>query len=335
MFDDARSFFAQPPVLPTLTVEALWNDRAAMEFWLKDVLFAEVLKLDWNGQKRRIDVAPIRLPFNEPYLLSLDLMSLISHRPARASVKVQDFQRMFCFAFIDIVAIPEHQEGTERDEEGGALTAYEPLYREEPQDFLRWLSSAMLRCAHGPYGDRRASLNPGLLSELLVAEAADDPVIRERMLSASVETIPLIVSTLFALHARALWPILRETLESRGLNRLKLHFSIMELFINRLADEELRYRTVEHQDIMGIFMSRDDGAYTDPRLDPVLEEVLKALEIEAAIEPAPPSDRNTLEVERPPLTRTSENLQTNSSVSPRRRDWTARMLPVEKLRRTG
>lgn len=335
MFDDARSFFAQPPVQPTLTVEALWNDRAAMEFWLKYVLFAEVLKLDWNGQKRRIDVAPIRLPFSEPYLLSLDLMSLISHRPARASVKVQDFHRMFCFAFVDLVAIPEHQEGPERDEKDGALTAYEPLYREEPQDFLRWLASAMLRCAHGPYGDRRASLDPGLLSELLVAEAADDPVVRERMLSASVETIPLIVSTLFALHARALWPVLRETLESRGLNRLKFHFSIMELFINRWADEELRYRTVEHQDIMGIFMSRDEGTYPDPRLDPGFEEVLKALEIEAAIGSGVPWGRNMLEVERAPLIGTSESLQSNSSAPPRRRDWTTRMLPIEKLRRTG
>lgn len=291
MFDDVKVFFSPTPSPPPVTVELLWSDRRAMELWLKDTLFVEALKLDWNGRKRILDVAPLRLPFSKPYLLSIDFLSLLSHRPAGASVTAQDFQRAFCGAFIDVVALPEPlNDGKFKDVgEGsklGSFMTHRSVNREEPQDFLRWLSKAMLQCAHGPNGEPRASLTPGLLSELLANEAAKAPVIREKWLSASVETIPLIVSALFALHRQALWPVLREALEDRGLSKLRLHFSIMELFINRWAGDELRYRSVEAEDVVSVFHASADTPYSDPRLDATLDDVLNSLEIKAGREGA-------------------------------------------------
>lgn len=336
MFDNVEDLFAPAPSQPPVTVELLWNDREAMEIWLKDTLFVEVLKLDWNGRKRRIDVAPLRLPFNDTHLLAIDLLSLLSHRPAVATVTAQDFYRAFCGAFVDLVAMPERLDDGRYTEIGARIKSDSPnphgsVNREEPQDFLRWLSRAMLRCAHGPNGENRASLTPGLLSELLVHEAAEDPVIREKWLSAGVETIPLIVSTLFALHRQALWPVLREALEYRRLSKLKFHFSIMELFINRWAGEELRYRSVEEQDVRSVFDARTSLVYQDPRLDAGFDDVLCSLEIVTGRSAVTPTQSRLSEPERELADAASAERSATVASSSRAPDMTTFCLEVEEL----
>ena len=236
---DVSGFFEDHSDGRRSSSEEIWNDQCKMEIWLEE-LFCAILLFDWRASSTKLDVPPYRFPYDPKHLLSIDLFSPASHRSPNAKVTVQDFERALLDAFLNVAFGKEDtsdQKSVHNDSQGKQA-------KEVPSKFLFWMARAMYRCAEGEDGKFLHYVTPGTLSQFIAAEAKNDRVIRKERLLEWVEIVPLIVSVLFAIHRNALWAQLRDVLDERDLRDLEFPFRLMEIFLNRWADEDLRFLTI-------------------------------------------------------------------------------------------
>lgn len=244
--------FAERSARPSPTAGDLWTDRDRMQDWLGSV-FDAILASPSRGTAN-IDVPPYRFLHDGRNLFSVSLLALLSLRPHDATLSQQDFEYLFCDAFLD----------------------YFDFQGDESESFVSWISTVIFRMAEE---EEHLDFAPAeFIRDYLHYVAVRDPLLSRLRMTDRSNFLSLFVSILFTIHIGGLWPQLFDRIDGRSRPRLKLPFKLIEMFLNRFAEEELRFRTVTADNVKEAMQLLEFGV-THPDLEPREANVLRALRL--------------------------------------------------------
>lgn len=217
-----EELFNQPTENQAPTRRQLWRDRDVLRRWLQTV-FDGILASP-PGEFRMLDVPPHRLIPDDRNLFSVSLLSITTLVSDDAEFTTQDFAYMFCDEFISYFNIPEYD---------GNL-------------FLLWTSNELFRTVEK---NPRIDFAPAdFICDHLQYQARHDQLLSRLRIKDRANFVPLLVSCLFAIHIGGLWPYLFDRLRARSMEQQVLSCKLIEIFLNRFAEKELRLRTVTPDD---------------------------------------------------------------------------------------
>lgn len=203
----------------------------------------------------KIDVQPYRLIHDSRNLFSVSLLSLTSLRADDAKISKQDFEYLFCDVFLSYFEFPDGE---------GDL-------------FVSWVSTMLLGVAEE---EKRLDYAPAdFIRNHLQYQARHDQILGRLGMRDRSNYVTLFVSALFAIHIGGLWSQLFDRIDVRGSLKLKPHFKLIEMFLNRFAEEELRFRAVTSQDVKEAMQLAKKFGAVHPGLHPKEEVILSALRL--------------------------------------------------------
>ncbi|MFA9262926.1 MAG: hypothetical protein ACEQSB_06295 [Undibacterium sp.] len=249
---DVAELFADASASPPPTALDLWTDHDTMKGWL-DSVFDTILATP-SREIFEVDVAPYRFVHDGRNLFSVSLLSLFSLRPHDATISKQDLQYLFCDAFLDAIE----------------------FQGDETESFAGWVATMILRI-----GEEEEFLDfapADFIRDHLLYVAVHDPLLARLRMTERYNYVPLLVSGLFAIHIGGLWPQLFDRIDGRSRLPLKLPFKLIEMFLNRFAEKELRFRTVTDESVKETMKLRRHGV-THPDLAQKEATVLQALRL--------------------------------------------------------
>lgn len=229
----------------------LWGDHESMQLWLNTV-FDTILATP-TRDFAKIDVPPYRFIHDSRNLLSVSLLSFASLRAEGAKVSKQDFEYLFCDVFLSYFDFP--------DDEG--------------ELFVSWVSTMIIRVAEEE--ERLDYMPADFIRDHLQYQARHDPILGRLGMRDRSNYITLFVSGLFAIHIGGLWSQLFDRIDVRGRLQLRPQFKLIEMFLNRFAEQELRFRAVTLRDVKEAMLLLDKYGVAHPRLEPKEEAILSAL----------------------------------------------------------
>lgn len=230
---DVGELFADASAGPPPTAGDLWNNHVEMKGWL-DSVFDSILATP-SDDTIEIAVPPYRFVHDGRNLFSVSLLSLFSLRPHGATITKQDFQYIFCDAFLDAIE----------------------FQAEETVAFTDWVAKMLLRVAQEE--EFLDSAPADFIRDYLQYMAIHDPILARLRMIERYDFIPLFVSGVFAIHIGGFWPQLADRIEGRGRLQLKISFKLIEVFLNRFAEKELRFRSVTAEYVKEVMKLRDYG----------------------------------------------------------------------------
>lgn len=243
--------FAGATASPAPSAHDLWADRDKMKNWLGSVFDAMLATPPFENAK--INVQPYRLVHDGRNLFSVSLLSLFSLRPHDAAISQQDIKYLFCDAFLDAIE----------------------FQGEETESFVTWAAIMILSIAEKELLDYAPA---DYIRDHLLHVAVHDPLLARLRLFERHSFVPLFVSGLFAIHMGGLWPQLFDRVDGRARVQMKLPFKLIEMFLNRFAEEELRFRTVTSENVNESFkLLENDVSHMD--LLPKKENVLRVFRL--------------------------------------------------------
>ncbi len=250
---DVTELFSGPEERSSFTFGDLWKDIDKTSHWLEQV-FDGILKTP-PRDFAIVQVSPCQFLYDPKALYSTSLLSAFSLRPDDATVSMRDFEYLFCDTFLDYFQFPENE--TELFVSWITKTLYGVPKEEEDLDFTP----------------------PDFIRDYLLYEAKHDGFLGRVRMVDQANFVPLFVSVLFAIHIGGLWPQLYDRIDMRNLCGLKPPFKLMEMFLNRFAERELRLRTVTVDDVTEVMrlFERFDIVHSDLVLQE--EMILQALRL--------------------------------------------------------
>jgi hypothetical protein len=230
---DVSELFADGSASPPPTARDLWADQDKMKDWLNSV-FDTILATP-SHEIIEVAVPPYRFVHDGRNLFSVGLLSLFSLRPHDATISKQDFQYIFCDALLDAIK----------------------FQGDETEAFASWVATMILRIAEEE--EFLDSAPADFIRDHLLYMAVHDPLLARLRMTEKYNYVPLLVSGLFAIHIGGLWPQFFDRIDGRSRLPLKLPFKLIEMFLNRFAEKELRFRTVTAESVKEIMKLRAHG----------------------------------------------------------------------------
>ena len=273
---DVHALFEEAKELSAPTFDELWNKREQMERWFESV-FDAILATP-TQKFSLIDVPPYKFRHDATNLFSVSFLSFFNARPEKAEVRSQDIEHIFCDVFLDYF---DFKDG-------------------EAEQFFSWISATILRAPEeDEYLDEATS---DFIREHLLYKSRSDPQFSRLGMMDKASFIPLFVSTIFTIHIGELWPQLLDRIDSRESPELKLPFKLIEMFLNRFAEEQLRFRTITADHVKEAMRLKEHSRAAHPELAPSEETVLCALRFGSGPE-VPTRTRRTRSVARQDVNR--------------------------------
>ena len=243
-----EELFAEPPHAPPPTGEDIWQGEENMRAWLLSAFDAILSAPAPAKEGVIINVPPYKIRYSARGLYSLGLLSLFIINPEDSSITKQDFDYLFCDTALKYFSLSKR----------GAR-------KEKSALFVAWIARSLYMIASENDNEFLECMQPGAICSDLLRQASSDPLFARLDLTEWAQFIPLLVSILFTIHIQGLWTCLYDRLHERD----KPQFKLLELFLNVMAEEDLRFRTVKRELVTEVLqeMKKHDAAHPDLRLD--------------------------------------------------------------------
>jgi hypothetical protein len=252
LMPDDNNMSAKAGSNPPLTARDLWTNPGKMQNWLRSVF--ETIQTTPSDEAAGIIVPPYGIRYDHRNLFTPSLLAPLSLRPRDATVSEEEFKRLFCDTFLN--SFDSKGNGTET--------------------FVPWASSMIL-----DVGEENEFLDytpADFIRDHLLYMAKNDSLSTSLGIANQSSVIPLFVSGLFAIHIGGWWQQLSDSIDAHGSVQLRRPFKLIELFLNRFAEECLRFNPVTIDSVKEAMLLPKSGV-THPALEPNEEDVLRALHL--------------------------------------------------------